>query len=244
MKAFWSGTDDANENVAQFYGVWGKVTDENPDFLFRWVCGDSKVNIDASLLFDIPQVEIVTKTRVVFPEGIMEPVEKTEVLLSDFNGPWPEVAYPDDWYGQHKKKTYTPSKTQTTYGGRGTSSKKTTGQNQNRSLYGSSYYDYLDEDVWDVGDQISYGFDDDSVSYLDDDDIDQYDGEFDVPDYLDTPIYEKTKKKQTGELKITAFPSNQLTAEEEENVKNNVDLIVDALDNHGYEDHVVELLKK
>lgn len=109
MDAFWSGTDNANENATQFYGVWGKINDEKPKFLFRWVAGDKKVNIDPSVLFDIPQVKITTTvTREVPVEGF-EPIVTSTEKYEAYQGPWENLEYPEDWMGQHSKKKYTPA---------------------------------------------------------------------------------------------------------------------------------------
>jgi hypothetical protein len=103
MGAFWSGTDDANENMTQFYGVWGNIDKDEPNFLFRWVCGGTRVNIDPSLLFDIPQVEIkTTVTKTVGVEGFAPVVEET-VTHEPFKGPWQRIEAPADWMGQHRK---------------------------------------------------------------------------------------------------------------------------------------------
>jgi hypothetical protein len=109
MDAFWSGTDDANENMTQFYGVWGKIKDEQPKFLFRWVCGGKRVNLDASILFDIPQIETktITTTQVIKTIPGQEPVvtetATEKVVHESFKGPWERVEAPDDWMPQHRK---------------------------------------------------------------------------------------------------------------------------------------------
>lgn len=112
MGAFFSGTDDANENATQFYGVWGKVTDNEPAFAFRYVCGDQKIQIAPDALFEWPKRTIRT-IEVTEIEG-QEPVEvlkeeKVELL----KGPFPQIDYPEDWMPQHTKAVViTPS-----YGG-------------------------------------------------------------------------------------------------------------------------------
>ena len=106
MGAFWSGTDDANENMTQFYGVWGKITTEKPDFLFRWVCGDKKINIDASVLFDIPQIEVKTVMTTTVPVEGIEPIVEEDVEYHAFKGPWPRIEAPEDWMPQHRKSYY------------------------------------------------------------------------------------------------------------------------------------------
>lgn len=117
MNAFWSGTDNKNENATQFYGVWGNIFNDQPSFLFRYVNGkDRKIDIDASLVFDYPKVEIETEVRqkqkatlhdpdgiigdLIAPEseGIVE--TKKETIL--FMGPYQDRPYPADWMEQHK----------------------------------------------------------------------------------------------------------------------------------------------
>jgi Prokaryotic homologs of the JAB domain len=111
MDAYFSGTDDANENATQFYGVWGKITQEQPKFAFRWVSGDSKVQCDPSILFDLPQVEIKTTVEMNVPG--QEPIVTENVEYKPFTGPWARVEPPEDWMGQHSPKYSYPS---TSYG--------------------------------------------------------------------------------------------------------------------------------
>lgn len=131
MGAFFSGTDDANENMNQFYAVWGKVTDNEPQFAFRWVCGDKKVVCEPNLLIDWPsltyteEVKTFTKKRltVLDTDDIVDIetkapeekehedtsyVERTELI----KGPFKEVPYPEDWNAQHSLRSHVQS-----YGG-------------------------------------------------------------------------------------------------------------------------------
>lgn len=173
MGAFFSGTDDANENMTQFYGVWGKVLDEKPAFVLRYVVGNTRKQVPLSYLFDIPKVKATkttrTETTVLIEGEILGDAEliagtingvepqttaKEEVthIEGDYQGPWPQLEYPDDWMAQHKKETYsyTPS-----YGGRSSSY---TGGGYGRyggydddyaGGYASGYYDYdLKRYVW------------------------------------------------------------------------------------------------
>lgn len=123
MGAFFSGTDDANENMTQFYGVWGKINDEEPQFAFRYVVGNTKKEVSPSMLIDWPTFERETETRV--KETIRL---KGDTALIDMNipsntasredepiievhkeelvpGPFLMVDYPEDWMGQHAKST-------------------------------------------------------------------------------------------------------------------------------------------
>lgn len=93
MGAFWSSTDNANENATQFYGVYGEIFKPETAFLFRYVHGSDKTDIPASELFDMPKVI----THVDLGNG--QTVEIQNNL--EYKGPWPEVEYPEDWMGQH-----------------------------------------------------------------------------------------------------------------------------------------------
>lgn len=125
MSAFFSGTDDANENMNQFYGVWGKVEDKEPEFAFRWVCGEDKVVCSPDLLIDWPKVTLVEETHqsvkrtltVDNSSGLIDierdfleqvKVENPQIVEKEelIKGPFVAVEYPADWMTQHKKKTY------------------------------------------------------------------------------------------------------------------------------------------
>lgn len=126
MSAFFSGTDDANENMTQFYGVWGKVTDDKPMFTFRYVAGNSKIVCDPSVLFEWPKTAyksstVVTETvRVVgdasFVDLDLSANEITRVLdavveereMELIAGPFKMLDYPADWMAQHSLPKYTP----------------------------------------------------------------------------------------------------------------------------------------
>ena len=123
MNAFFSGTDDANENMSQFYAVYGKVADANPAFVFRYCSGQHKVVYDPSILFDFPQVKTTVRTTFEF-EGTtdmgvpgFEPIVQEEETYSAYTGPWPDVDYPDDWMGQHTKSGYAYNRSTSTYKG-------------------------------------------------------------------------------------------------------------------------------
>lgn len=94
MDAFWSGTDNANENMTQFYGVYGKILDAKPKFLFRYVNGSDKTNIDHFELFESPVVHSVAHVQI--GSTVIEIPQEFK-----FDGPWPKLEYPEDWMGQH-----------------------------------------------------------------------------------------------------------------------------------------------
>lgn len=122
MNAFFSGTDDANENMTQFYAVWGRVMDKEPAFTMRYVVGNTRVIVPMSAAFDIPQMEIMTQTVHQYQmrgdlDLLESPItsgrreEEPEMQYADFRGPWAKLEYPADWMTQHKKKAYVASST-------------------------------------------------------------------------------------------------------------------------------------
>lgn len=123
MGAFWSGTDDSNENYPQFYGVIGKVSSIEPEYRFRYALGKEKFDCELWELFEQPKVTKTEKVTIDIPGvGVVE--NEHEIKNLEFKGPWPMVEYPSDWMGQHSKSYYTPSYgtpyTRTTYGKGGT----------------------------------------------------------------------------------------------------------------------------
>lgn len=221
MDAFWSGTDNANENYTQFYGVWGKIKDDNPKFLFRWVCGNDKVDIDESVLIDIPPIVTTVTTKTMFPGGIMEPVETTETKLENFRGPWPVVEFPSDWYAQHEKEVYVAPKS---YG-----SKKSYGNYGSYGGYGGTYSGHQTTFDEHLSDEELLGF------------YEGYDGIVDNPtfdNYSDESFYEESKKKAQYTLKINAYAQENVKIDEDD--KEVVACIVQALADSGIEDDIVE----
>lgn len=104
MDAYFSGTDDANENFYQFYAVYGKITQANPMFAFRFCSGKHKVQISPWTLFEKPDFRVAAQLMI---DDVVYDVETPQ----DYSGPWPKLPYPEDWMGQHTKSwgttTYT-----------------------------------------------------------------------------------------------------------------------------------------
>lgn len=101
MGAFWSSTDNANENMTQFYGVYGQIKSREPQFLFRYVSGEHKINISMWDLFEKPRFVKRTETLIDIPGH--EPVSTMAEEEVDYKGPWPKVEYPEDWMPKHSK---------------------------------------------------------------------------------------------------------------------------------------------
>lgn len=145
MGAFFSGTDDANENASQFYGVWGKIKDKEPQFAFRYCSGDAKVECCPSILFDWPMVTERTTVEVTADIEGFEPASYVKETKTLFKGPFPKIDYPSDWMGQHTKGYVTT--TRSYYGNspwganKNKSSKSKVGK---RSIGGASRWDGFD----------------------------------------------------------------------------------------------------
>lgn len=115
MGAFWSGTDNANENMTQFYGVYGTIFQQNPAFLFRYVHGDDKKDIQMWELFEKPVTRVQTQVEL----GDGQVIDVSASSDYEYKGPWPAVNYPDDWMGQHSKSVTVTTSYANNYGGYG-----------------------------------------------------------------------------------------------------------------------------
>lgn len=127
--AFFSGTDDANENMNQFYGVWGYVDKDEPMFAFRWVSGDRKQICSPDILIEWPTFSLSSKVKTIShynvelndPENLIvlesDLIENKEVVNENpvsyetelVKGPFAHVDYPSEWLlKQHSTRKYTP----------------------------------------------------------------------------------------------------------------------------------------
>jgi hypothetical protein len=142
MAAFFSGTDDANENMTQCYFVWGKVTSPQPETAFRYVSGNMKVKTDPSVLFDWPVIRQVKTVKTEYV-GCTGPAidEKTEIVDTVYKGPYEKLSYPLEWMEQHTKKTYATGNWTGKYGS-GTKS-------YGAKAYGSGYHHAYGHDYYD-----------------------------------------------------------------------------------------------
>lgn len=178
MSAFFSGTDDANENMNQFYAVWGHVDNDEPMFAFRWVCGDHKIECSPDVLIEWPTVtykETIKKTVEseikisndldlldvnTLPEEatVKNAPEEVKTKTELVQGPFKQIDYPLDWMSQHTSRKYTnnfkykslPNKKQPYY----------------NNPYGDIYIDDLtdDEDYY-YGQYDIYSYYDDTDGY-------------------------------------------------------------------------------
>ncbi|AFQ30310.1 hypothetical protein P4493_10480 [Bacillus thuringiensis] len=139
MNAYFSGTDDANENATQFYGVWGHITSQQPKFAFRYVSGEAKIEISPDVLFEWPMVTTTTTEVITFEDETLEPLTSINQEHHMFKGPFKKLEYPTEWMEQHTAKRVVPALP--TIGGRGTFP-------HNRS-YVSRFDGRLDQIGWD-----------------------------------------------------------------------------------------------
>lgn len=108
MGAFFSGTDDKNEVDRQFYGVYGRLDKDMPEFVFRYVSNGQQINYDPSEVFTKP----VARNRQMIEldiDGETYEVNQ-EDDTSQFKGPWPRVEYPAEWMDQHTVARYSYNK--------------------------------------------------------------------------------------------------------------------------------------
>lgn len=99
MNAFWSSTDNSNENATQFYFVWGRIFDEQPDYRFRYVNGkDNKIDISPDIVFDFPKVTA----------QIEDPLEPGRLIEASvlYPGPFQRVDYPKAWLESQHSTSY------------------------------------------------------------------------------------------------------------------------------------------
>lgn len=129
MDAFWSGTDNRNQQDAQYYGVYGKIT-SNDNFLMKYVVNGELTNIPVTEVFEFPM--IITTETVKGVEGynvcktdaelqtVERPYDGSFERLNEFPEKWltdchsTRVSYKDEDMNRFtKKKSKSPKKHQT-----------------------------------------------------------------------------------------------------------------------------------
>lgn len=103
MGAFWSSTDNANENATQFYFVWGEIFNEQPDFRFRYVNGkEHKIDISPAIVFDCPVTIHTDDSHTMITIDPYVPEDSTLVDSSEEAAvpSFPRVEYPKSWIEQ------------------------------------------------------------------------------------------------------------------------------------------------
>lgn len=234
MNAFFSSTDDANENMNQFYAVYGKIKDEKPAFVFRFCSGKHKVQCSPSVLFDFPQVKttVITRKDFVGVEDLGIAIEETteeEVKYEEYMGPWPKVEYPEDWMEQHTKNHYTYAKNY--YGGYGGGYGGYSGYNA---------YGYNSQGAW--GGAVPTGADTykeeaDNLNY-----DDYYDGYYGGSYY---GSYYAKKKEKEGEVETeTAIVQYQAEKIVNSMTHKQIKQLIFELSEYGYDYLIAEALEE
>lgn len=91
--AFSSHTDNENENLPLVYGVWGKVNASSPEFHFRMVCAGIRKDINVWDVFEQPSITVTVGDIV-----------QNIAVGENYNGPYPNVEFPEEWMTLAKKK--------------------------------------------------------------------------------------------------------------------------------------------
>jgi hypothetical protein len=151
MGAFFSSTDDANENMTQCYFVWGKVTSPQPEFAFRYVSGKMKNKTCPSVLFDWPVIRErkIVKTEYVGCTGPEVP-DREEYVDTIYKGPFEKLSYPLEWMEQHSKQAYTSTTSRGPWGGskwNGQYGAKANGYDEEEH-YGQQSFDHYNQDPY------------------------------------------------------------------------------------------------
>jgi PRTRC genetic system protein A len=134
MNAFWSGTDNADENDLRLYGVFGKLGRDDWEHKQRAIVGEEQLDLRLDTVFDVeiaeptynvdmrsidgapsasavvPRSSIskneVERFDVALPEGEVVTVEKNDIQKIETE----EVVIPEEWFAQvNKQGTPIPS---------------------------------------------------------------------------------------------------------------------------------------
>lgn len=75
MGAFWSGTDDANENTCGYYMVIGRFNSPTVEYKCRVKLGDTYANFECSMIFDFGDEEeqhVLTRENFIKPNDLLD----------------------------------------------------------------------------------------------------------------------------------------------------------------------------
>jgi PRTRC genetic system protein A len=117
MNAFWSGTDNADEKETKFYGVFGKINDDQIDERFRFMAMGKQVDLTKENIFDFDGSEdCITK------EEITEYINTSGREVYNISEIIKEVkqinySFPKEWKDKVKDRVTYP--TNPHFGGRG-----------------------------------------------------------------------------------------------------------------------------
>ena len=96
MDAFWSQTDNDNQQDEQYYGVYGRIGTKDK-FLMKHVVGGEYTNIPVTDVFEFPTVETVQVVTQIEGYEIQGVEDKTEVV--PYEGVFKSRnEYPEEWF--------------------------------------------------------------------------------------------------------------------------------------------------
>jgi len=103
MDAFWSGTDNADEKETRFYGVLGKIDQENIAEKFRFIALGKYIDIDKNVIFDFEEEEKISKTKInnFLKQYKQNKINKQDIieLLTETQ----KTTYPKEWIKKIKQ---------------------------------------------------------------------------------------------------------------------------------------------
>lgn len=124
MGAFWSGTDNKDENETRYFGVFGQLGKPDHAELFRIFVNKQEIGLSRGVIFEDPEVseetkkvsEMLAKKKEALSKLEAEVHELEKILSSEKSGT-PEVPVPEEWmknvtksYGSYKTGGYVPTR--------------------------------------------------------------------------------------------------------------------------------------
>jgi len=223
MSAFFSGTDNGDEKDTRFYGVLGKIHSEQIDEKYRYLVMGKEFLLTKEDIFDFSEGSTISKQALldfINTQGVE--INKADVasLISRS-----KINFPKKWRDRVKKYTYT-APTQDYVGG------KTGGHSYKTGGYHPEQKSFLDEDdMWE--DSWHYNTldpikkkDSEMTSYNDDDlpaDLNPSDLEVDLDEIFNIEDYEEESHPMVVDAFVGSLSGND------------VELVLDALVDHGHD---------
>ncbi|MDD3412553.1 MAG: hypothetical protein PHY47_00990 [Lachnospiraceae bacterium] len=113
MGAFWSGTDNADENDLRVYGVFGRLNTDKWEHKHRTIVGKEEIDCGLDLVFDVkpePTYKVTTVDRtVIVPQSAITLAETYKVRIgeevisveaSDIQKIEPSKDFPTEWMNE------------------------------------------------------------------------------------------------------------------------------------------------
>lgn len=102
MGAFWSGTDDSNENTTGFYMVIGRFNNPVVEYRCRVKMGDTYENFECSKIFDFgdeSEQDVLTRANFITPNNLLDEKITKESYTYHYLGSSYATGYPAYDYG-------------------------------------------------------------------------------------------------------------------------------------------------